>query len=84
VARIEAAAPAARVQAAQSLRQARADAEAAGLVLQQYEARLAIGEIEMANADRLNGRTDLIALAADAARQGYALMARRAAKAAKG
>jgi hypothetical protein len=81
---VQAAVPAGRLQAAERLRQTRAEAEAAGLVLQQYEARLAIGESEMANGDRVNGRTDLIALAADAARQGYEVMKRRAAKAAKG
>ncbi|MEO8502846.1 MAG: tetratricopeptide repeat protein [Acidobacteriota bacterium] len=73
-----------RASAIETLRQARREAEASGLILQQYEARLAIGEIEMAAADRMNGRTELISLAADAARQGYPAMARRAANAAKG
>ncbi len=83
-ARVRAAVPANRTAAIAALRQARADAEASGLVWLQYDARFAAGEIEMANSDRVNGRTDLIALAADAARQGYELMARRAGKAARG
>ncbi len=52
----------------------------AGLVYQEFEARLAIGEIEMRSGDILRGRADLVALQKDADAKGFGLISAKARK----
>jgi len=73
-----------RGQALDAFRAALADATAAGLLDWQFQARLAVGETEMAGADRFRGRGDLGTLALDAEKKGFGQIARRAARAARG
>lgn len=58
-----------------------ADAAAAHFVNIVYEARLALGEIELTSANRAAGRAHLDALEKDAASEGFQIMARKAAAA---
>jgi hypothetical protein len=54
-----------------------------GFVPQQFEARLALGELEMQSGKRVQGRARLTALEKDASAKGFLLIARKAAAAAK-
>ncbi len=82
---------AARVQAARGkpreaekgLRAVVAEATKARLVLDQYEARLALGELEMKSPDPSRGRARLLALQKDAQAKGLGLISRKAAAATK-
>jgi len=77
VARVDAAAGNA-AEALTALRGAIAEADTSGLVARGLEARLALGEIELAGGDR-RGLETLGALRADAAKRGFELLARLAA-----
>jgi hypothetical protein len=71
-----------RAEAIRSLESLLADAVQLGLVTQQLEIRLALGEIEAQVADPAKGRERLLALRGDAAAKGYRLIARKAGAAA--
>ena len=58
-----------------------AEATKAGLVRLQFEARLALGEIELKSGASAAGRARLSALAAEATAKGFGLIARKAAAA---
>jgi hypothetical protein len=68
-------------EALQSLEAALAEATNAGFLPFQLEARLALGEIELASGKAEQGRTRLQALEREASARGYALIARKAARA---
>jgi len=57
------------------------EAVAAGIVRYQFDARLALGEIEMKAGDTASGRADLAQLEKDARAKGFGLVAAKAARA---
>ena len=69
--------------ALKALASAQKDAHAAGLVAIEFEARLALGEIEMKSGKAAAGRTTLRALAQDAKAKGFNLIATKAAESSK-
>lgn len=73
-----------RSRALRSLKDALAEATRAGFVNHQFEARLALGEIEMSAGNPVKGRADLQDLENDAARRGFHLIASKAADALRG
>ena len=82
-ARVHAASPNAadRTKAADHLHQALADSGRMGLLVYAFEARLALGELEMTSGDRAAGRGRLESLLKDANDRGFGLIARQAASA---
>jgi tetratricopeptide (TPR) repeat protein len=73
-----------RAEAISSLEALLAEAIQTGLVTQQLEIRLALGQAEMQSADGAKGRARLAALRSDASAKGYRLIARKAEQALKG
>ena len=67
-------------QALESLQAVGREAKKLGMPGAELEARLAWGEIELANRDRSRARTELSALEADASAKGYLLIAKKAAR----
>jgi hypothetical protein len=67
--------------AAAILEQTMKEAEKAGIMILLYETKLALGEIEIKAGKTVAGRLRLVALEKDAKRAGFALVARKAAKA---
>jgi tetratricopeptide (TPR) repeat protein len=66
-----------------NLNSALTEAKKFGYIVFQFEARLALGQIEMESGGATDGRTRLEALRKDATAQGFLLIARKAAAAAK-
>jgi serine/threonine protein kinase/tetratricopeptide (TPR) repeat protein len=71
--------PADRAEAVLRLEAALAEAEAAGLVPEVLETRLALGELELLSGKEEPGRARLAALAQEASAKGFGLIARKAA-----
>ncbi len=67
-----------RTEASKKLREILAEARKAGFLTQEFEARLALGEIETSSGDSANGRAHLAGLEQDAAQKGFRLIARKA------
>jgi hypothetical protein len=65
-------------EASSSLRATITSAKAEGLLAGQFEARLALGEIQMKSSNVVSGRALLAILERDAKDKGYLLMARKA------
>jgi tetratricopeptide (TPR) repeat protein len=86
VARVRAAAggATAAARAIRSIEAARAEAKRAGRLGLEFEARLALGEIEMLSGHSATGRQHLERLAEDARARGFGLVARKAGVAASG
>jgi len=72
------------VEAVRSLEATVAHAATLGYVPGEFEARLALGEIEMKSGQTAAARARLVALEKDASAKGFLLIARKAAAAAKG
>ena len=73
--------PADRAAAIQGLERALTEATHFGFISYQYEARLALGEIELASGQTARGRSRLDALAREAPGRGFGLIARKALRA---
>ncbi len=71
------------VEAIRDLREASAEARKVGFLEGDFEARLALGEIEMHSGQAAAGRTHLLALEQDAKAKSFSLLAQKAAAAAK-
>ena len=70
--------------ASESLEAVLAEALKTRMIPQQFEARLALGEIELKSGKTPKGRARLVALEKDANDKGFLLIARKAASVAKG
>jgi len=84
-ARVRAASPDAadRAKAADRLQQVLTESARRGLLVYTFEARLALGELEMTSGNRASGRGRLESLLKDANERGFGLIARQAASALK-
>ncbi len=66
-----------KAEAAKSLRLIVAETQRTGFVLEEFEARLALGETELDSGDSLTGRAQLMALKEAASGKGFGLIARK-------